>query len=148
MLLAIILTSIFIIYIAVISTKNKRLKNEKNWVLANNKHLRDIIVKSDIDEAKEKMDFNQSHSSGIEVETFQCMCWSFDHTMRVAFDDEDNDLYISFHLSSDYNIFKRIWLSLNYILNRHSFPYGEVCWTMRAEDKERFIKLIDKKRTG
>lgn len=69
-----------------------------------------------------------------------CECGSLDHTIFLWYDKTGGwpELYGEIHLRTHWNIFKRIWYSLKYILGYKS-RYG--CWDEFIFSKENEEKL-------
>ena len=67
-----------------------------------------------------------------------CECSDHSHTVRfMRFepqDDWDNEIYISSYLSTEPNIFKRIWYGIRYIFGYRS-QYGEFGETIMNTDQ-------------
>lgn len=70
-----------------------------------------------------------------------CDCTSFDHTVRLRWyvDDEDDWIYVDFHLKKK-PFFQRLWSALLYVLGRRS-RYGE--FGELIMNKETALKLRD-----
>lgn len=60
---------------------------------------------------------------GINQKTFICECKSLEHQITFRYFDDEDMLYVSTHLITHKNIFKRIWVAIKYIFGYKS-RYG------------------------
>lgn len=80
----------------------------------------------------------------LEAQFFDCECHSPEHTLRFAWDDEDNQIYTEVYLSQYRNFFKRLWVALKYVFG-YRCKYGHWdCFLMQSKDAERLRALLDK----
>ena len=81
----------------------------------------------------------------MKIKYIECQCSSFNHSVRFTIDNDQNangDIFISVHLNSNINIFKRIWFAIKYIFNIDSSygHYDEVL--LKTEDYKIIKELI------
>lgn len=67
-----------------------------------------------------------------------CECGTFDHTLRIITDKENQEVYIEVHLNKHYPWYMRIWLALNYILGYDI----QGCYDCTMLGKEKIKELI------
>lgn len=79
---------------------------------------------------------------------FTCACGDPEHTLIFSYyeDPEYPEVYASVFLDDGGGVFKRLWTALKYLCGYRS-PYGEWhCFTMRDDDVDNLIKLLQKYR--
>ena len=73
---------------------------------------------------------------------FTCDCNSFSHQAIFWIDKDDNRLYVTIHLTTHRNIFKRIVVAIKYICGYKS-NYGEYDeFLFKNCDKEKLLKHL------
>lgn len=78
-------------------------------------------------------------------ELFICQCYNVEHQLIFSYfpDDEDKDVYVSVHLTPEYNIFKRIWIAIKYIFGYKSM-YGHFDeFIFKKSDANRLQKVVN-----
>lgn len=89
--------------------------------------------------------------AGINNEYYECICDHSDHTIRVSYvvddenvlDEEEDEIYLEVQLP-DQPFFRRLWRGLKYIFGYHC-KYGH--WettTLKEKDAIRFRDLLDR----
>ena len=79
----------------------------------------------------------------LKPQYFECDCHSSEHTLRFAWDDEDNSIYTTVFLSQYHRFFKRVWMALKYMFG-HQSRYGHFdCFIMQPEDAERLKQMLN-----
>lgn len=80
----------------------------------------------------------------MEVQYYECACFSPEHTLRFVFDPEDKEIYTEVYLNHYQNFFKRIWIAIKYVFG-YQCKYGHFdCFIMRSDDAQRLIGLLTK----
>ena len=51
---------------------------------------------------------------------FICECHSYDHQAIFSKDEENKQLFVSIHLNTNRNFFKRIWYAMKYVFGYKS----------------------------
>ena len=72
-----------------------------------------------------------------------CDCSSDEHQLIVKWDNDDNEVYVSVHLSTYHGFWKRLWHGLKYAFG-HKSRYGafdEII--LRKEDADNLQKVVD-----
>lgn len=59
-----------------------------------------------------------------ETKMFICECHSYSHQASFWWNEDDKSLYVTIHLITHRNPFKRIWVALKYICG-YSSNFGE-----------------------
>lgn len=73
-----------------------------------------------------------------------CECESGEHMAQFHYDDADNTVFLSVHLSTYENIFQRAWTALKYVFG-YRCRYGE--WDsliVHPADQKKIIALLGK----
>lgn len=77
-------------------------------------------------------------------EVFVCECNSYEHQFIFLYDEEDNELFLSVHLSTYLNFWKRLWYAAKYVFGYKS-RFGEFDNTIvRYEDLNRLKEYANK----
>ena len=81
----------------------------------------------------------------LEHELFICQCNNTEHQLIFSHfkDDEDHDVYVSVHLTPEYNIWKRIWMAIKYIFG-YKCCYGHLDeFIFKKSDADRLQKVVN-----
>lgn len=86
----------------------------------------------------------------MKHEIIICKCESVEHQIVFSYfpdeeDDDDKDVYMSVYLLPESNIFKRIWLAIQYIFGHRSIygDFDEVIINQRDAPKlEKILKHL------
>lgn len=82
----------------------------------------------------------------MNIEYLECSCYSDEHRLVMSYDEEYNEIHISFFLRH-YTFFRRIWIAIKYIFG-YKCKYGHWdCFLLNPKDKNRFIEILNKIRT-
>jgi hypothetical protein len=73
---------------------------------------------------------------------FICDCRSYEHQSIFWHDSEDDQLYVSIHLTTHKNIFKRLWSAIKYIFGYKSRFGSWDEFIFKPEDKERLLNYL------
>lgn len=79
----------------------------------------------------------------MEHELFICLCNNTEHQLIFSYfkDDEDRDVYVSVHLTPEYKIWKRIWMTVKYIFGYRSC-YGHFDeFIFKKSDAPKLVKI-------
>lgn len=80
----------------------------------------------------------------LETQHFDCACHSPEHTLRFAWDDEDNEIYTEVYLRQYRNFFKRMWVAIKYVFG-YTCKYGHWdCFIMQPKDAQRLKDMLGK----
>jgi len=81
----------------------------------------------------------------LKAEHFDCSCASDEHTIVFRyFEDDYKEFYLSVYLNQYRRFYKRIWIAIKYIFG-YKCKYGHWdCWTMKEDDCDRMISLLEK----
>jgi hypothetical protein len=80
----------------------------------------------------------------FEPQYFDCACHSSEHTLRFAWDDEDNSIYTEVFLQHYRNFFQRMWVAVKYVFG-YKCRYGHFdCFIMQAKDADRLKHMLNK----
>jgi len=72
----------------------------------------------------------------------ECSCCSSEHTFKMVYDKEENELYTEVYLNQYRSIFTRIWIAIKYICN-YKCKYGH--WDVflfKTEDMKELKRLL------
>lgn len=84
-----------------------------------------------------------SMAKRFKTEFFLCECVFPEHLFYFSYDQEDNVLYRSAHLSTKQGFFRRIWIAVKYILG-HQSTYGDFDEVIiQPADRNRLISVIN-----
>lgn len=79
-------------------------------------------------------------------ELFICKCNNTEHQLIFSYfpnDVEDRNVYVSVHLSPEYNIWKRLWFAIKYIFG-YKCRYGHFDeFIFNNKDAEKLQKVVD-----
>lgn len=81
----------------------------------------------------------------INHELFICQCNNTEHQLIFTSfeDDEDCDVYVSVHLTPEYNIWRRIWMAIKYIFG-YKCCYGHFDeFIFKKSDADRLQKVVN-----
>ena len=81
----------------------------------------------------------------IEQKIFICECHSYCHQAIFLWDDEGKSLYVTIHLITHRNFFKRLWQGLKYAFGYKS-NFGD--WDeflFKPEDEKRLRDYLERK---
>lgn len=79
-----------------------------------------------------------------DIYYFECACYSEEHVLRFAVDEEEGEIYACQFMRQWHNPFKRIWIALKYVFGYKS-QYGHFdCWLMLPEDADRMIAMCER----
>lgn len=82
-----------------------------------------------------------SHYSKFRIEHFDCQCWSYDHSIRFAFDPDEDDIrfaevWVEACFPARYRWWQRLLVAAKYVWGgSRDWTYGS--WIMAAEDEPR-----------
>jgi hypothetical protein len=84
----------------------------------------------------------------LEPQYFECACHSPEHTLRLIWDDEDNEIYAEVHLHHYQHFLKRLWMAVKYVCG-YTCRYGHWdCFIMRPTDAHRLKQMLNKLEQG
>ena len=78
-------------------------------------------------------------------ELFICQCCNTEHQLIFQYfpNDEDKEVYVSVHLTPEYNIWKRIWMAIKYIFG-YKCMYGHFDeFIFKKSDADKLQKIVD-----
>jgi hypothetical protein len=89
-------------------------------------------------------------TSGLSVfrtESFDCECFSYDHSIRFAFDPTEEDIrcqeiWVDCHFPCNRSLWQRIVLAAKYILKIGPQDYSYGSWILKHEDEARLRKFF------
>ena len=82
-------------------------------------------------------------SNMIEQKIFICECHSYAHQAIFWWNEEEKSLYVTIHLTTHRNFFKRLWKGLKYAFG-YTSNFGE--WDefiFRPEDKKKLRTYLE-----
>src|SRR4051812_13001013 len=96
------------------------------------------------------MSLTPSVTSGIPAirsETFDCECFSYDHSIRFAFDSTEEDIrhqeiWVDAHFPNNRSLWQRIVLAAKYVLKRGPQDYTYGSWILKHDDEARLMKFF------
>ena len=78
------------------------------------------------------------------TEWFDCKCGMAEHSLRFVLDESENEIYTEVYLRQWRNIFKRIWIAVEYIFGlRHQYGHFD-CFLLDSKDAARLIGMLEK----
>lgn len=83
--------------------------------------------------------------SEMEHELYICKCNNIEHQLIFSHfkDDEDREVYVSVHLTPEWNIWKRIKMAIKYVFG-YKCCYGHFDeFIFKKEDADRLQKVVD-----
>lgn len=76
-------------------------------------------------------------------ELLLCECSSAEHQLIIRWDKDENEVYVTTHLSTYKNFFMRLWQAIKYIFG-YRCRYGEFDEViLRKEDADKLQKVVD-----
>lgn len=81
----------------------------------------------------------------VTNELFICECNNIEHQLIFSYfnDDDEKDVYMSVHLTPEYNIWKRIWRAIKYIFG-YKCQYGHFDeFIFKKSDSEKLQKIVN-----
>lgn len=78
-------------------------------------------------------------------ELFICQCCNTEHQLIFQYfpNDEDKEVYVSVHLTPEYNIWKRIWMAIKYIFG-YKYMYGHFDeFIFKKSDADKLQKIVN-----
>lgn len=77
---------------------------------------------------------------------FICECHSYCHQAIFWYDEEEESLYVTIHLTTHRNIFKRLWVAIKYVFGYKSNfgEWDEFLFKPEDEEKLRVYLKLDK----
>lgn len=80
--------------------------------------------------------------SKLRVETFDCECHSFDHSIRFAFDPTEDDIrfievWVDAHFPNNRSLWQRIVLATKYVLKIGTMDWTYGSWILKHQDEVR-----------
>jgi len=78
-----------------------------------------------------------------ELEAFECICHSPEHTLHIEYASDTNNLIFSINLNQCRNVFKRIWVAIKYIFG-YKCKYGQWdVFELDNSDVPRFKEILN-----
>ena len=78
---------------------------------------------------------------------YDCLCTSPEHSIRFVLDEweeyQDIDLYLDVQLVQWRNIFKRIWVAIEYVFGKNKSAHWDG-WILNPDDAVGLRNLLDK----
>lgn len=79
----------------------------------------------------------------MNSEYFECRCFSDEHTLRFALDEDHGDIFAGVFLHNWEPFYKRVWIAIKYIFG-YKCRYGHWdTFMMKSEDYNRLRALLD-----
>lgn len=81
----------------------------------------------------------------MEHELFICQCHNTEHQLIFSYfpDEEEGDVYVSVHLTPEYNIWRRIWMAIKYIFG-YKCCYGHFDeFIFKSSDADKLQKVVN-----
>lgn len=79
----------------------------------------------------------------LEIQHFDCACFSCEHTMRLVYDPDDGDLWAEIHLAQSRPWWRRMWPALRHVFGYRS-KYGNWdCLLFRPEEAGRLTAVLE-----
>lgn len=80
--------------------------------------------------------------STFRSETFDCECWSYDHSIRFSFDPTEDQLqcqeiWVDTAFPTYRSLWQRLKLAAKYVLRSHVRDYTSGSWILKHEDYQR-----------
>lgn len=83
-------------------------------------------------------EYNQSVN-----ELFICQCSNTEHQLIFSYFLDDKEVYVSVHLTPEYNIWKRVWMAIRYIFG-YKCRYGHFDeFIFKKSDAGRLQKVVN-----
>ena len=73
---------------------------------------------------------------------FICDCYSFKHQATFWLDEDDKQLYVTIHLTTHRNFFKRLWYGLKYAFGYTSNFGAWDEFLFRPEDEKKLLDYL------
>lgn len=83
----------------------------------------------------------------FRTETFDCECHSFDHSIRFAFDPEEEDvrcleIWVDAHFPQNRSWWQRLVISAKYLFGTGTLDYSYGSWILKHEDEARLRAFL------
>ena len=76
-------------------------------------------------------------------ELFICQCYNTEHQLIFSYFPDVEEVYVSVHLTPEYNIWKRIWTAIKYIFG-YKCCYGHFDeFIFKKSDAEKLQKVVN-----
>lgn len=93
---------------------------------------------------KNNADIKINYSQPIQRHIFICQCHSLEHQASFWYDDDENEIYIQVHLTTDKNFFKRLWSGLKYAFGHRSMFGDWDEFVFKNEDLSKLNEFVNK----
>jgi len=80
----------------------------------------------------------------LENKIFICECHSYCHQAIFWYDEEDKSLYVTFHLITYRNVFKRLWVAIKYVCGYKSNFGAWDEFLFKPEDEKKLRDYLNK----
>lgn len=73
----------------------------------------------------------------------ECACECGEHLLRISFDPDDGEVYVSTYLSTWHAWYARLWIAIKYVFGSQSKFGAFDCTILKPDDYPKLHELLD-----